>query len=365
MSLFYKFVRSVSNERQFDGLYQLTCQLLREVFNTEYACLVLRSGENEKTLIPHDLSGSDDGTDISETLVLSQHIMAAKKAVSFSGQEILQKRDIKERGSGFPVSAAWLGAPLMSGSNPIGTLSVSRRNQGQPFTSQDEKLLEMICLHVAGALERRESDEHLAEQGQILQQIIDTSPVGIALVQNRVFKWVNNRMVIMFGYETKADFQNNSVRMIYCSQKDYELAGKLIFYGLTATGKANYEIDLVRKDGSRFPAHIRLNSREESDPMAWTIATISDTSRRKATEKIKAEKEKLKGVLEIAESVCHQVDLPLQKISEYVNRNQAGKSLSGQEVEDLRKQALKIGEITKKLTDITRSGNPVSDNVIR
>lgn len=260
------------------------------------------------------------------------------------------------------ISLGWLGVPLKSGNRMLGVISLSIVHPGFSFSDQDQDLLKMICLHVSAAIDRRSSDESLAEQDQILHQILDTSPVGIALVQNRVFKWVNNKMVSMFGYKSKQEFENQSVRMIYCTQKDYELAGKLIFYGLTAEGKADYEIDLIRKDGTRFPSHIRLNSKNESDPMSWTIATISNISQRKATAKIKAEKEKLKGVLEIAETVCRKMDNPLQKIITYVGRSQTEDRLSGKEVEDLRQQAVSIGKITKELTEITRLNGRVSKN---
>ena len=43
-----------------------------------------------------------------------------------------------------------------------------------------------------------------------------------------------------------------------------------------------------------------MNCGDVSNPMAWTIATITDISQRKAARKEKYEMERLQGVLEMA-----------------------------------------------------------------
>ncbi|MFA5905347.1 MAG: PAS domain-containing protein, partial [Desulfobacula sp.] len=83
-----------------------------------------------------------------------------------------------------------------------------------------------VTRHIAIAIERKESEEKPAQQRRVLEKILESLPVGIALVQDRVFKWVNTEMVRLFGYNSKPDFENHSTRMIYLNDEDFELFGK-------------------------------------------------------------------------------------------------------------------------------------------
>jgi len=199
-------------------------------------------------------------------------------------------------------------------------------------------------------------DEKLVEQRAILEKILESSPVGIALIENRKFKWVNNEMVQMFGYRTKVDFENKSTRMIYANIDDYNRLGKKINNSFAKSGTADHEIDLVKKDNTRFPVHIRLNSGDLFNPMASTIATFIDISLRRSAQKETYEKERLQGVLEMAGAVCHEINQPLQAIlgySELLQLNSQSDKIQVDNIQSIKSQAIRLGEITKKLSTIT------------
>ncbi|MCP4719307.1 MAG: hypothetical protein GY860_07600, partial [Desulfobacteraceae bacterium] len=133
-------------------------------------------------------------------------------------------------------------------------------------------------------------------------------------------------------------------------------AGQTIFDSLTIRGMADYEIDVVKKDGSLFPAHIRLNCTDSEDPMAWTIATVTDISQRKAAEKETYERERLQGVLEMAGAVCHEINQPLQAIMGYSELLLMGPEpdMTGNSLNSIKSQATRLGKITKRLSNITQ-----------
>ncbi|MCD4720358.1 MAG: PAS domain-containing protein, partial [Desulfobacula sp.] len=176
------------------------------------------------------------------------------------------------------------------------------------------------------------------------------------LGQNRIFKWVNNEMIQMFGYQSKSDFENKDTRMIYSDIDDYDLIGKKIHTSLSTTGTADYEIELVKKDKSLFPVQIRVNCSDISNPMAWSIATFTDISQRKAVEKEKYEKERLQGVLEMAGAVCHEINQPLQAIlgySELLLIDSNSNNIEDNNIHSIKSQATRLGKITRKLSNIT------------
>ncbi|MDA3791807.1 MAG: PAS domain S-box protein [Desulfobacula sp.] len=200
----------------------------------------------------------------------------------------------------------------------------------------------------------KERDENLTNQQKILEKILESSPVGICLVENRVFKWVNNEMLKMFGYEKKEDFENADAHMIYKSYEDYETAGQIIFHDLKQTGKSDFEFDLKRKDGTIFKAHIIITSPGIENSIKSTIVIITDISQREVAQKAKMEKEKLQGVLEMAGAVCHEINQPLQTIMGYSTLYQDNDIISSREMIHIRTQAKRIGEITKRLSNITQ-----------
>ena len=199
----------------------------------------------------------------------------------------------------------------------------------------------------------KKRDENLTNQQKILEKILESSPVGICLVENRVFKWVNNEMLKMFGYEKKEDFENADAHMIYNSYEDYETAGQIIFHDLKEMGKSDFDFDLKRKDGTIFKAHIIITSPGIENSIKSTIVIITDISQREVAQKAKLEKEKLQGVLEMAGAVCHEINQPLQTIMGYSTLYQDNDIISSREMNHIKTQAKRIGEITKRLSNIT------------
>ncbi len=372
----FEISEAITSSRSLEELYASIQVCLGHIFDLKQTYIILCDPDkNNDNLIPYFLEDTTTEHTIylEETLALSRRVISRKSELLFIEKEIETAFTQQERKTIKTISKVWLGAPLLMGKQVFGVMAVSNQQSVDNYLKEDLNLLKMISRHVATAIARRKSDKIFLEENQILQQILESSPVGIALVQNRVFKWVNDKMVTMFGYSSKKELENKSVRMIYCNQRDYELAGKMIFYGLTSSGNADYEIHLVKKDGTLFESHIRLNSAElsnlvdgvEANPMSGTIASISDISQRKASEITKSEKEKLKGVLEIAETVCHEIDQPLQNITKYINQYASKKNLVHEEVQNLRLQALAIGKITKRLTNITRYNTSKFDKNLR
>ena len=173
-------------------------------------------------------------------------------------------------------------------------------------------------------------------------------------MENRIFKWVNNETLNKFGYEKKQDFKTADARMIYRSDADYKKAGKIIYHGLKDKGKSDFDYILKRKDGTIFKAHIIITGSDSENPIESTIVTIADISQRQAAQKEKMEREKLQGVLEMAGAVCHEINQPLQTILGYSSLYRDKKVISSRELNQIKIQATRIGEITRKLSSITK-----------
>ena len=85
--------------------------------------------------------------------------------------------------------------------------------------------------------------------------------------------------------------------------------------------------------------------------------TVANVLKRKRAEEMHAQKEKLQGVLEMAGAACHELNQPLQAISGYSElllMEMSGDDPLFSMVSEIRKEAVRLGRITRKLNHITR-----------
>ncbi|MFH2058143.1 MAG: PAS domain S-box protein [Pseudomonadota bacterium] len=359
IEVLFKISEAVSNTRNLDELYSVIHKSLGEILNVDNFYIAIHNQTKDSITFPYHVD--QKGRMPSEILNFSKIPSSARwviqnqKPMIFYNEEIIRLTGLKKQDQEIQ-SKIWLGAPLIINNRVKGAIVLQSYESQSMYEKEDLELLNSVSQHIALAIERKESDEKLSEQRNILEKILESSPVGIALVQNRVFKWVNHEMVAMFGYQSKLDFENKSVQIIYSDERDYDLTGQTIYHGLATTKPVDYEIDLVKKDGTLFPAHVRLNSGDKINPMAWTIAIIFDISQRKAAEKEKVERERLQGVLEMAGAVCHEINQPLQAILGYSELLLGAFGPNDEEkknITSIKNQATRLGKITKKLSSIT------------
>lgn len=359
IEVLFEISEAVTHTRNLDELYQVIHRSLDKIILAENFCIVLHHEDRDSISFPYGVDEQDQIPP--EIFEFSQKATFTGMVIKTRSPRIFYEKDMfklaRDQGKNFlgTVPKIWLGAPLIIKERVIGAMVIQDYYSATAYQRQDLDLLNAVSQHVALAIERKEAEEKIKNQGKILEKILESSPVGIALVENRVFKWVNGEMVRMFGYGTKEELQNQSARMVYQSNEDYEFAGKIIYDSLIRQGRADYEIDLKKRGGEVFPAHICVNCADNKDPMAWTIVTFMGISLRKAAEKERYERERLQGVLEMAGAICHELNQPLQAILGYCELLLMDPEATGMgnSLKAIKSQVTRLGRITQKLSGIT------------
>jgi len=85
--------------------------------------------------------------------------------------------------------------------------------------------------------------------------------------------------------------------------------------------------------------------------------TVENVLKRKRAEEMRFQKEKLQGVIELAGAACHELNQPLQAISGYSELLMMEMSEDDplfDMVSEIKKETIRLGEITRKLNNITR-----------
>lgn len=104
-----------------------------------------------------------------------------------------------------------------------------------------------------------EKDEAIKKSEKILRAILESSPIGIALVDKRKIIWTNSAMSQTFGY-TEEELTGMSVRTLYPDNIEYVRVGdKLYKDQFGGKKKGELKVKLLKKDGTIFDALLRAS----------------------------------------------------------------------------------------------------------
>lgn len=200
----------------------------------------------------------------------------------------------------------------------------------------------------------RRSERELAssqEQTRILlrenQILLDNAMVGIVFIKDRHFIRVNRRTELLFGYEP-GEMDGRSTEMIYPDHAAY-LAMSQYAYPVIDLGELFAgEVELMRKDGSRFWCLMRGHTLAPDQPLNGFIWILEDvTERRQAREALEAAKQVLQQseqrfrTLFMASKVTTLLIDPVN--GDIVDANRAASDYYGYSVSQLR--SMKISAI--------------------
>ena len=361
MEVLLEITDAVTSTLNLDELYKVIHTSLGKILNADNFYIAIHNPKKDSIHFPYWVDEKDDPQpeifNFSKTASLTGKVISARKPLIFYEEDIMAlARSKNQKAIGTPAKV-WLGAPLTIRNRVTGALAIQSYRSRDVYQESDLDILRLAAQHLALAIERKQSAQELQEQREILEKILEASPVGIALVENRVFKWVNSEMVRLFGYRGKEDFKDKSAKMIYATEDDYRSAGDRIYSNLAVGGRVEFDITLIRRDKTTFPAQIKLSAADPSSPMDWTIATIADISEKVRAEDEINKREKLQGVLEMAGAVCHELNQPLQAImgySELILMDEYKDTPLYTDLEAIRSQISRIGAITRRLSGITK-----------
>ncbi len=140
---------------------------------------------------------------------------------------------------------------------------------------------------------QRKAEQELREKSEILTNILRAAPVGITLVENRTFKWVNECWTELLGY-TPEEMYGRSTEIIYPSREEFERVGRELYTTLEGKRSGQLEVMIRRNDGTTFDGLMHISAFDIADPMRRAIVTLTDISWRKRIEAdLMAEKERL------------------------------------------------------------------------
>lgn len=202
--------------------------------------------------------------------------------------------------------------------------------------------------------ERKKAEIRLRRSEERYRTAIEHSNDGVILIQREKLFHVNQRFVSMFGYDTKQEVLGKTMEMIIHPDDRQRVM----------------EIHRRRREGESVPSRyefkgIKKNEEEILIEVSATMSTYDDqpvllaymrdvTDRRKAEEE-RVRGEKLQSALEMAGTICHELNQPLQVIItnvEFLSMVYPLEIKTRKNLDTIKQQIQRMGTITKQLMSI-------------
>lgn len=157
--------------------------------------------------------------------------------------------------------------------------------------------------------EYRRTEEQLHQTNQIQSLILNNNLMGIGLVRNRIFEWVNPRLPEMLGLPLD-QVQGAPTRIIYQSDQEYEEMERRAGQALSRGEWSEFEIALSRPDGTTIMGRAIGKALNPSLPQEGSIWIFEDiTKRNQAEEAFRESEQVLSDIIEFLPDATFVIDL--------------------------------------------------------
>jgi PAS domain S-box-containing protein len=137
--------------------------------------------------------------------------------------------------------------------------------------------------------DQKKAEDDLRELNAVQSLILNSSTLGIALIEDRLFKWVNPRLCELFGLDEEG-LTGASTRILYATEEEFAETGRAAYAALGRGERFDHVIEFQRRDGSLFWGRLIGNALDPEHAKdrgsLWMFEDISD--------RVKAENELLR-----------------------------------------------------------------------
>lgn len=200
---------------------------------------------------------------------------------------------------------------------------ISERKQAERQLDKYRNELERQVEERTASLEKTASE--LESQKLVLQAaheelrtIFDSSTVGIGLVHGRIVQRCNRKLEEIFGY-APGELNQQSTRLWYIDDASFERSGNLIAEQLAQGRDYQFDIELRRKDGSRFWARLNGRSLSTATLQGAVLGMIEDiTEQHNLAEALRQAKDLAEGANRAKSAflanMSHEIRTPMNAI---------------------------------------------------
>ena len=199
---------------------------------------------------------------------------------------------------GHPRLHRYLTVPVFSADRIVAVAGVA--NKESDYTQADTLQLTLLMDSVWKGVDRLQAEEQLRESEATLKTVLQSAPIGIGLVTNRIFGWTNQSLSKMTGYSA-ADLLGRSARILYENDDEFVRVGTVKYGQIKAGGAGSVETRWKRKDGSVIDILLSSSAIAPEDLSRGVVFSAIDiTERRRSEQDLREAEERMRLLLKSA-----------------------------------------------------------------
>lgn len=201
---------------------------------------------------------------------------------------------------------------------------------------------------------RKQAEARLKESEERYRTAIEHSNDGVVIVQNGRHVYVNQKFLEMFGFGDPSELIGDATHK---GVHPDDRGTVMEYFRRRQRGEpapSRYTFRGIRKDGEEFFVEASVSSTMFRGEPA-SLAYLRDVTERKRMEEEKLYSAKLESALEMAGTICHELNQPLQVISSYSDillAENIKDTDTTRRLEAIKAQTDRMGAITKKLVGV-------------
>lgn len=137
---------------------------------------------------------------------------------------------------------------------------------------------------VSDVTKEKKTEQALKEREETLDGILSSAPIGINLMQNRIFRWTNRGMAEITGYPVE-EIVGKSPRFLFESDGEYERVGGLLYSLPREKEVIEVETKYIIKSGDIRDIYIRNSPLDNNDLSKGYITLVMDITNPKKAKK--------------------------------------------------------------------------------
>lgn len=275
----------ILREFSLDGLMAGVHGVLRELMPADNCSIALTNGPGSHITFPYfaDLRRIPPSARMFGN-GLTEFVFIWAKPFLLKREEI---EELESKGRVCPATprpAVWLGVPLRThAGRAVGVLAVRSYADGDAYTPEDLKLLELISGYVGGAIEAFRQQEELRSSEARFRAVFEHSGLGVCMVgEHRTILECNSRVTEMVDVDA-AHLHHSDIAQLLAAESDRDMV--LRQFALLADGKLDhftFSAECLLPSGALFWCRQTFSAvRNSKGEFSFSVVLLEDITEHK------------------------------------------------------------------------------------